>query len=101
MGAAGIGVTEKEDGERRIDQQHVFHHMAFFLAAIIVRLLGRVLGRPRCGGRCPRGQKGGTGAFRRGRIDEVGNLSGGTTMATVSSLLLGTFHGCAALQTVD
>jgi hypothetical protein len=39
MGAAGIGVTQKEDGERGIDQQHVFHRVAFFLAAITARLL--------------------------------------------------------------
>jgi len=44
MGAAGIGVTQKEDHERRVDQQHVFHGMALFLAAITARLLSRILG---------------------------------------------------------
>ena len=44
MGATGIGVTQKEDHERRVDQQHVFHGMALFLAAITARLLSRILG---------------------------------------------------------
>ena len=42
--AASIGVTEKEDRERRIDQQHIFHRVAFFLTAITARLFKRVLG---------------------------------------------------------
>jgi energy-coupling factor transporter ATP-binding protein EcfA2 len=33
-----------EDHERRVDQQHVFHGMALFLAAITARLLSRILG---------------------------------------------------------
>jgi hypothetical protein len=44
MGTAGVGVTEKEDDERRVDQQHVFHGVARFLAAITARLLSRILG---------------------------------------------------------
>jgi hypothetical protein len=44
MGATWIGVTQKEDRERRVDQQHIFHGMAFFLAAITPRLLNRILG---------------------------------------------------------
>ena len=44
MGAAGIGLTQKEDRERRIDQQHVFDGVALFLAAITARLLSRILG---------------------------------------------------------
>jgi hypothetical protein len=42
--AARVGLTEKEDRERRIDQQDVFHRVAFFLAAITARLLSRILG---------------------------------------------------------
>jgi hypothetical protein len=42
--AAGIGLTQKEDRECRVDQQHVFHRMVFFLAAITARLLSRILG---------------------------------------------------------
>jgi hypothetical protein len=42
--AARIGLTEKEDRERRVDQQYVFHRVAFFLAAITACLLSRILG---------------------------------------------------------
>jgi hypothetical protein len=38
VGAAGIGVTQKENRERRIDQQDVLYRVAFFLAAITARL---------------------------------------------------------------
>src|SRR5206468_2386845 len=41
---ARIGVTEKEDRERRVDQQDVFHRMALFLAAITAPLFNLVLG---------------------------------------------------------
>jgi hypothetical protein len=44
VGAARIGVAQEEDREHGIDQQHVFHRMAFFLAAITARLLSRILG---------------------------------------------------------
>jgi hypothetical protein len=46
MGATSVGVTEKEDRERRVDQQHVFHRVTLLLAAITVRLLSRILGAP-------------------------------------------------------
>jgi hypothetical protein len=44
VSAPRIGRTQEEDGERRIDQQHMFHRMAFLLAAITARLLSRILG---------------------------------------------------------
>src|SRR5215475_7564002 len=44
MGAAGVGVTQKEDGEHRMDQQEVFDRVILFLAAITARLLNRILG---------------------------------------------------------
>jgi hypothetical protein len=44
VGAAGIGVTPKEDRERGIDQQHVFDRGARFLATITARLLSGILG---------------------------------------------------------
>jgi hypothetical protein len=44
MSAPRIGRTRKEAGERRIDQQHMFHGVAFLLAAITARLLSRILG---------------------------------------------------------
>jgi hypothetical protein len=44
MGAAGIRLTQKENGERGVAQQDVFHRMVVFLAAITARLLSRILG---------------------------------------------------------
>jgi hypothetical protein len=44
VGAASIGLTQKEDDECGIDEQHIFYRVAFFLAAITTRLLGRILG---------------------------------------------------------
>ena len=44
VGAASVSVTEKEDRERRVDQQHVFQRVTLFLAAIIALLLSRILG---------------------------------------------------------
>ena len=44
VSAAGIGLTQKENRQRGVDQQHVFDCMALFLAAITARLLSRILG---------------------------------------------------------
>jgi hypothetical protein len=44
MGTARIGLTQQEDRERGVDQQHVFDRMALFLAAITARLLSWILG---------------------------------------------------------
>ena len=44
MGAAAIRVTEKKDDEEGVDEEHIFHRVIFFLAAITVRLFSRVLG---------------------------------------------------------
>src|SRR5215813_11246604 len=44
MGATAIGVTEKEDEEQRVDEEHIFYRMVFFLAAITRGLFSRVLG---------------------------------------------------------
>ena len=44
VGTAGVRLTQKENRERHVDEQHVFHRMVFFLAAITARLLSRILG---------------------------------------------------------
>jgi hypothetical protein len=44
VGAAGLGLTEKEDRECRINQQDVFDRVALFLAAMTARLLNWILG---------------------------------------------------------
>ena len=46
VGATSIGVTQKEDRERGIDQQHVFDRVALVLAAITARLFSRLLRAP-------------------------------------------------------
>jgi len=44
VGTARVGLTQKEDHERGIDQEHVFDRVGLVLAAIIARLLSRILG---------------------------------------------------------
>jgi hypothetical protein len=44
MDAAGIGLTQQEHREGRVDQPHVFPRLVVFLAAITARLLSRILG---------------------------------------------------------
>jgi len=44
MHTAAMGRTQKQDDERGIDQQNIFHRVVFFLAAITPRLFSRVLG---------------------------------------------------------
>ena len=44
MDTAAIGITQQEDHQRCIDQQHVLHGVALVLTAITARLLSRILG---------------------------------------------------------
>src|SRR5262245_42038422 len=44
MGATAIGITEKEDEEQSVDEEHIFYRVVFFLAAITCGLFSRVLG---------------------------------------------------------
>src|SRR6266446_2069500 len=44
MGAAAIGVAQKEDDEQRIDEQDIFDRMVLVLAALTVGLCSSVLG---------------------------------------------------------
>jgi hypothetical protein len=86
MGTATMGVTQKENRERGVDQQDVFDRVALFLAAITARLLSRILGaldapfRPIVS---KRGEAGGGAAA--GRADVGGDPSVGTTMAAASA----------------
>jgi hypothetical protein len=43
VGTAGVRLTQKENRERHVDEQHVFHRVVLFLAAITARLLSRIL----------------------------------------------------------
>ena len=44
VGAARGSVMQKEDGERGVNQSHVFHRVGLFLAAITARWFSRILG---------------------------------------------------------
>ena len=46
VGATSIGITQQEDRERGIDQQHGFDRVALVLAAITARLFSRILRAP-------------------------------------------------------
>ena len=87
MGATSIGLTQQEDRERGVDQQHVFHGVTFFLAAITARLLSRILGALDApfGAIVAKGGRRALAARRRGQIDGGGDPSVGTTMAAASA----------------
>src|SRR5512145_1262737 len=81
MGTAAIGITEKEDGEQGIDEQHIFDGVVFFLAAITLSLFNRVLGAddapfgPVMGTRGESGATTGTGASSRGPTTAAASAS--------------------------
>ena len=62
MGAAAIGVTQKEDDKQGIDEQDIFDGVVLFLAAITCRLFSRVLGTDDAPFRPVMGKRGETGA---------------------------------------
>ena len=74
MSAPGIGITQKEDRECVVDQQHIVHRMALFLAAIIARLLSRILGTPDAPRGAIRPKRGRRGPVPR-RADQVGSAA--------------------------
>jgi hypothetical protein len=80
VGTARVGLTQKEDPERGVAQEHVFDRVVLFLAAIIARLLSRILGpldAPFGPIVAKRGEAGGS--------DALGGASGGLTMAVASA----------------
>ena len=88
VGAAGIGVTQKEDRECRVAQQHMFHRMVFLLAAIRARLLNWILGAldAPLGPVVPkRGEAGAEAGAAAGGPDVLGGSSVGTTSALASA----------------
>jgi hypothetical protein len=86
--AARVGGAQEEDRQRGIDQQHIFHGMACFLATIIARLLKRVLGArdaPLCAIVAKRGKEAAwDGAAAGGLAGDPGS-SAGTTRAAASA----------------
>src|SRR6266853_2008390 len=62
MGAAAVGVAQKEDEEQRIHEQDIFDRVVLFLAAITVGLFNRVLGADDASFRPVMGKRGEAGA---------------------------------------
>jgi hypothetical protein len=88
VGAAGRGLTQEEDRERRVDEPHVFHRVVSYLAEITARLLKRILGAPDAPFGAIVANRGevaaGAGAVPGG-ADVVGGSSVGGTIATASA----------------
>ena len=80
-----MGRTQKQDGERGIDQEDIFDRVILFLATITRRLFRQGLGGGRSAARSRHGQKGGgrCGGWDRGnrgrvllqRVDDSGHVS--------------------------
>ena len=88
MGTARVGLAQKADCERGVDQQHVFYRVVLFLAAITARLLSRILGAldaPFGAIVAKRGEPGAGVGAAAGRSDGGGDPSVGTTMAAASA----------------
>ena len=88
VGAAPVSLTQEQDRERGIDEQHVFHRVAFFLTAITARLLSRILGTPDApfGPIVPKRGEAGTGVGTAGGSGAgAGGGSDGRTRAAASA----------------
>src|SRR5262249_42559482 len=85
MGAAAIGVTEKEDEEQGIDEQDIFRGVIFFLAAITRFLFNRVLGADDASFRPVMGKRGEAGAAAGMGATGAGSSSSGTTTVAASA----------------
>src|SRR6266849_4847304 len=86
MDAAAIGVTEKEDDEQGIDQEHIFYRMVLFLAAITLLLFSRVLGADNAPFRPVMGKRGESGvATGAATTGAASSSSGATTVAASAS----------------
>ncbi len=81
MGAAAVGLTQKEDRERGIDEQDIFHRVVFFLTALTVRLFSSVLGVDDTPFRPVMGKRGDTGVT----AGAGSSANGATTMAASAS----------------
>lgn len=84
MDAARIGVAQEEDRERCIDQQHIFHCVALFLATLTARLLKRILGALEAPFGAIVSKRGEAGAGAGGSAG-VGGSDIGATMACTSA----------------
>jgi hypothetical protein len=88
VGTPLIGLTQEKDGQHRIDQQHVVDRVALLLAAIIARLLSRILGATDAPFSAVMPKRGEVGACADAGVGASDGLSGsgiGTTMALASA----------------
>src|SRR5206468_11119925 len=85
MGAATVGVAQKEDEEQRIDEQDIFDGVVLFLPAITVGLFNRVLGADDAPFRPIMGKRGEAGAAAGTATTGAGASSGGTTSVAASA----------------
>src|SRR5712692_1482910 len=85
MGAATIGITEKEDEEQGIHEQDVFDGVVLFLPAITVGLFSRVLGADDASFRPVMGKRGEAGAAAGPVTTGAGASSSGTTTVAASA----------------
>ncbi len=88
MGTARVGLAQKKDRERGVDQEHVFYRVVLFLAAITARLLSRILGALDASFGPIVAQRGAAGAgagAAAGRAAVGGDPAVGTTMAAASA----------------
>jgi hypothetical protein len=85
MGAAAIGVTEKEDEEQGIDEQAIFDHVVLFLAALTRGLFKRVLGADDLPFHLVMGTRGEADAAAGMGATGAGSSSSGTTTVAASA----------------
>jgi hypothetical protein len=84
MDTPAVGVAQKEDRERGIDQQDVFHRMVFFLAAITRGLFNRVLGADDASFGAVMGKRGDAGTVVGRASPGTASSSRGMTTGTAS-----------------
>ena len=80
-----MGRTQKQADERGIDQQHIFHRVVFFLAAITPRLFSRVLGADDASFGAVMGKRGDADAAVGPVTTGAGASSSGTTLVATSA----------------
>ena len=85
MHPAAMGRTQKQDGERGIDQEDIFDRVILFLATITVRLLNRVLGADDAPLGPVMGKRGEAGTVAGTVTTAVGSSSNGVTTVAASA----------------
>src|SRR4051812_49713987 len=85
MGAASVCLAQKEDRERGINEQDVFHCVIFFLAAITPRLFNSVLGADDASFGAVMGKRGAPGAAAGAATRGAGSSSSAPTTAAASA----------------